>query len=165
MVCLDLRLLQYSINPQAIVRPRQIIPKASEDSFDLSSSFLCGTFPKDSVNQDSLLRAGAIITSSGTHINIGNHLMMISLVFQVVTLGVFSALAADIYFRIRKYHGELNDSTKELRSSGRFKCFLIATIIAYTCISIRCVYRIAEIAGGWRNKFCRTSPRVLYWIV
>jgi hypothetical protein len=78
--------------------------------------------------------------------------MMTGLVLQVVTLGVFGAMAADVYFRIRKFRGEFNESTITLRNSGRFKYFLIATIIAYACISIRCVYRIAEMAGGWRNK-------------
>jgi hypothetical protein len=119
---------------------------------------LCETFSKDPANQDFLLSAGAVIASSGTHINLGNDVMMVGLVFQVVTLGVFGALAADVYFRVRKYRGELNDSTKELRSSGRFKYFLIATIIAYACISVRCVYRIAEMAGGWRNKIMENEP-------
>ena len=78
--------------------------------------------------------------------------MMLGLVSQVVTLGVFGAMAADVYFRIRKFRGEFNFSTIELRGSKRFHYFLIATIVAYACISIRCVYRIAEMAGGWRNK-------------
>jgi hypothetical protein len=54
--------------------------------------------PKDPANQDSLLSAGAVIASSGTPINLVNDVMMIGLVFQVVTLGVFGALAADVYF-------------------------------------------------------------------
>jgi hypothetical protein len=107
---------------------------------------------KLSTNKDSMLRGGAVIASGGTHINLGNNVMMLGLVSQVVTLGVFGAMAAEVYFCFRKYRSEFNNSTKELRSSSRFKYFLITTTIAYGCISIRCVYRIAEIAGGWRNK-------------
>jgi len=96
--------------------------------------------------------AGAVLASSGSKARLGNDVMMLGLVSQVVTLGVFGALTADVYFRIRKFRGEINESTLPLRNSRRFKYFLIATIIAYACISIRCVYRIAEMAGGWRNK-------------
>lgn len=75
-----------------------MISKASVDSFDSSSTFSSVELsPKDPANQDSLLSAGAVITSSGTPINLVNDVMMIGLVFQV-TLGVFGALAADVYF-------------------------------------------------------------------
>jgi RTA1 like protein len=83
--------------------------------------------------------------------------MMVGLVSQVVTLGVFGAMAADVYFRIRKFRGEFHESTISLRNSQQFKYFLIATTIAYACISIRCVYRIAEMAGGWRNKIMQNE--------
>jgi hypothetical protein len=84
--------------------------------------------------------------------------MMIGLVLQVVTLGLFGALAADVYFRVCKYRGDLNDSTKELCSPGQFRYFLIAKIIACACISIRCVYRNAEMAGSWRNRTMENEP-------
>ena len=95
--------------------------------------------------------AGAVMASSASSGNTGNTIMMLGLVFQVVTLCVFGGMATDVYFRIRKFPGEFNESTRVLRNSGRFKYFLIATILAYVCILIRCIYRIAEMAGGWRN--------------
>ena len=76
-----------------------MISKASVDSFNSSSTFSSVELsPKDPANQDSLLSAGAVIASSGTPINLVNDVMMIGLVFQVVTLGVFGALAADVCF-------------------------------------------------------------------
>ena len=95
--------------------------------------------------------AGAVMASSGSSGTSGNNVMMFGLVFQVVTLGVFGGMATDVYFRIRKFRGEFNESTMALRNSGRFKFFLVAAILAYACIVIRCIYRIAEMAGGWRN--------------
>jgi len=92
------------------------------------------------------------MASSGSSGTTGNNIMMLGLVFQVVTLGVFGGMATDVYFRIRKFRGEFNESTMTLRNSGRFKYFLMATILAYSCNLIRCIYRIAEMAGGWRNK-------------
>lgn len=76
---------------------------------------------------------------------------MVGLVSQVVTLAVFGLMAVDVFFRIRKFRGEFNESTNALRNSRRFKYFLIAYGIAYLTIFIRCAYRIAEMAGGWRN--------------
>ncbi|KAE9380228.1 RTA1-domain-containing protein [Stipitochalara longipes BDJ] len=101
--------------------------------------------------------AGAVIASSGSHISLGNDVMMLGLVSQVVTLSVFGAMATEVYFRIRKFRGEFNESTIALRNSERFKYFLIATIIAYACISVRCIYRITEMAGGWRNKIMESQ--------
>lgn len=55
------------------------------------------------------------------------------------------------YFRIRKYRGEFNESTIASRGSRLFKGLLAAIAVAYSTILIRCIYRIAEMAGGWRN--------------
>jgi hypothetical protein len=152
MVHLDFRNLRYPKHLDSIVRAH-----ITCCALDFSRILLSNCPPyqklfKIPANEDSLISAGAVIASDGAHINLGNDVMMLGLVSQVVTLGIFGALAADVYFRIRKFRGEFNESTQELRSSGRFKYFLIATIVAYACISIRCVYRIAEMAGGWRNK-------------
>lgn len=79
--------------------------------------------------------------------------MMVGFSSHVVTLIIFGAIAANVFFRIRKYHGRFNESTTTLRSSKRFKRLLIAIAVAYSTILVRCIYRIAEMAGGWRNKF------------
>lgn len=84
--------------------------------------------------------------------------MMVGLVTQVVTLGIFGAMATDVYLRIRKNHAELNHSTQVLRNSKRFKGMIAALVVAYLCISIRCIYRIAEMAGGWGNPIMKDEP-------
>lgn len=83
--------------------------------------------------------------------------MMVGLVSQVVTLGVFGIMAIDVFFRIRKFRGEFNQSTNTLRHSGRFKNFLVGFVIAYLTIFIRCAYRIAEMSGGWRNSIMQNQ--------
>lgn len=89
--------------------------------------------------------------------NIGNSIMMVGLVFQVATLVVFGIMALDVFFRIRKYRGEFNEPTSALRSSKRFKGLLGGLIIAYWMILIRCIYRIAEMAGGWANPIMQNQ--------
>lgn len=92
-----------------------------------------------------------MIASQATSPSVGNDVMMVGLVSQVVTLAIFGLMAIDVFFRIRKFRGEFNESTIALRQSGRFRNFLIAFAMAYTTIFIRCAYRIAEMSGGWRN--------------
>jgi hypothetical protein len=77
--------------------------------------------------------------------------MMVGLCSQVATLAIFGILSLDVLFKIRSYRGQWNASTIALRSSTKFKGLLIAIATAYTTITIRCIYRIAEMAGGWRN--------------
>lgn len=77
--------------------------------------------------------------------------MMIGLVSQVVTLAIFGVMAFDVFLRVRKHQGRYTESAEALRASSRFKGFLIAITVAYFTIFIRCIYRIAEMAGGWSN--------------
>ena len=74
--------------------------------------------------------------------------MMVGIVTQVITLAIFGLLATDIFIRIWKFRGDLDSSTHTLRHSRRFKGLLGAIALAYLTIFIRCVYRIAEMAGG-----------------
>ncbi|KAF8862242.1 RTA1-domain-containing protein [Acephala macrosclerotiorum] len=97
--------------------------------------------------------AGAVMASRGTasSVSAGNNTMMVGLVFQVMTLAVFGVMAVDVFFRIRRHRGEFTQSAENLRASKRFKGLMIAIAVAYIAIEIRCLYRIAEMAGGWRN--------------
>lgn len=84
-------------------------------------------------------------------VNAGNATMMVGLSSQVVTLAIFGIMATDVFFRIRRHRGQFAESAEVLRSSKQFKGFLIAVVVSYVAIFIRCVYRIAEMAGGWSN--------------
>jgi len=80
--------------------------------------------------------------------------MMVGIVSQVVTLAIFGLTATDVFLRIRK-HGATSTST--LRRSRRFEGLLVAIAIVYWTILIRCIYRIAEMAGGWRNPIMQNQ--------
>ena len=91
------------------------------------------------------------MASIGSKSSTGNSIMMVGLVSQVATLAVFGLMAIDVFFSIRKYRGEFNESTNVLRKSKRFKGLLAGIALAYWVILIRCIYRIIEMAGGWSN--------------
>lgn len=111
--------------------------------------------------------AGASISSKPSLADIANGLMEAGIIFQVITLLIFGGLAVEFYFRCRKDNSSKSrsdirtpDSTSSLRQDDtsekplldrRLKLSLIAVVIAYFAILIRCIYRIAEMVGGWRN--------------
>jgi hypothetical protein len=111
-------------------------------------------------------RAGAVIASQATNGSIGNDVMMVGLVSQVVTLAIFGLMAAEVFFRIRKFRGEFNESTNVLRNSARFKYFLLAYVIAYITFHPLClpycgnVWRVAECDHAESNWVYRTRFRV-----
>ena len=88
---------------------------------------------------------------------IGNNLMMAGISFQVVTLFVFGVLAAVYWFRLARSATPLSPSAETVKRSLGFKLFAGGFMFAYLTIFIRCVYRIAEMAGGWGNPIMQSE--------
>ena len=105
---------------------------------------------------------GGLASSAGPGdrglLHAGNDLMIAGLASQVFTLLIFAVLAADYFIRALGSHShELNPATESLRHSMKFKAFLVALVVAYTTILIRCVYRVAEMSGGWGNHIMQNE--------
>ncbi|KAL0261943.1 hypothetical protein SLS55_003378 [Diplodia seriata] len=99
---------------------------------------------------------GTAATSDGnmSQLDIGDHMMMAGLVFQVFTLVIFGAMSLDFAFRSWRAQNTpsvLKEGTRELRASSKFKVFVIGLGVAFAAILARCIYRIIEMAGGWKN--------------
>ena len=89
---------------------------------------------------------------------------------QVITLAIFAALAG--LFFLRRYlalHKEKVPGKEELETSltpqslqtTRFKYFASAVVIAFLTIFTRCVYRIAEMMGGWGNPLMQDESEFI----
>ncbi|KAF2098889.1 sphingoid long-chain base transporter RSB1 [Rhizodiscina lignyota] len=89
--------------------------------------------------------------------DVGDNLMITGLAFQVFTLLIFGVLATEYALRVRTHKNELNPMTFDLRRSRKFRFFLVALCIAYSAILIRCIYRVAEMAGGWGNSIMQNE--------
>ncbi|CAM1506038.1 Fc.00g056790.m01.CDS01 [Cosmosporella sp. VM-42] len=90
-------------------------------------------------------------------VNLGNDVMMAGIAFQVVTLSIF-AISALLYVvrRVKAHPSSPFSSTAfETWRSTKFRWFLFGLIAAFTTIFIRCVYRIAEMRGGWGNPIMK----------
>ncbi|KAE9368867.1 RTA1-domain-containing protein [Stipitochalara longipes BDJ] len=106
----------------------------------------------------SLQGAGGGVASSATKqstMELGNHLMLAGLIFQILSLILFGIVCIDFTLRVRRYPSWKNPAYKNLRASVRFRGFLWALFIAFMTIFTRCVYRVVELGGGWNNKLMR----------
>ena len=115
-----------------------------------------------------LLQAvGGGLASSASHQNkspdIGDHIMVAGLAFQVFTLLVFIGLAGDFalrtWRRVSAVGAEeaLDARHEKLRRSSRFRGFMAALALAMLCIFVRSVYRVAELGEGWNGALIKNE--------
>ena len=106
----------------------------------------------------SLHGAGGGIASAATTkstMDLGNHLMLAGLIFQIVSLLLFGIACTDFAMRVQRYGSWKNPAYKKLRASTRFRGFLWALLVSFMTIFTRCVYRVIELGGGWNNRLMR----------
>ncbi|KAK4097270.1 RTA1 like protein [Parathielavia hyrcaniae] len=110
---------------------------------------------------------GGIAASAGRNsyelLQHGNRTIMAGIVLQVVVLGAFGGLAGDYLFRASKYFRS-GAVAPEFQGGAvvwvdkKFRMFVWAMGFAYAALLIRCIYRIAEMAGGWGNHIMQDEP-------
>ncbi len=102
----------------------------------------------------------------------GNRMIIAGICLQVVVLGVFGGLGIEYLLRVKRWVAEEEAKGVEsvaaverqdkrgvaLWRDSRFRTFLYAMAGAYSTLMIRCVYRIAEMAGGWGNHIMQDEP-------
>jgi RTA1 like protein len=99
----------------------------------------------------------ATAEDNATMQSMGNNLMMAGIAFQVVTLLIFAAMTALYCFRLSRSATHLSVTAQSVKNSTGFKLFVGGFLVAFITIFIRCVYRIAEMAGGWRNPIMQNE--------
>ncbi|KAF4990917.1 hypothetical protein FDECE_14202 [Fusarium decemcellulare] len=103
---------------------------------------------------------------------LGNHIMVAGIVFQVVTMGLCGGLLALYIFRYRKHRGSQGQQSWHKSqydiskangtvSRQKLKTFARVLVIAYLLVLVRCIYRIPELAGGWGNALMRIEKEFL----
>ncbi|RDW57799.1 hypothetical protein BP5796_12600 [Coleophoma crateriformis] len=112
--------------------------------------------------------AGSTLSTKENLVNTANGIMEAGIATQVLTLLIFGGLAAEFYLRYKKaattsafqfqsqtlaYQQQADGAVPptHIVADNRLKKAVTAVVIAYFTILIRCIYRIAEMAGGWRN--------------
>ncbi|KAK4144529.1 RTA1 like protein-domain-containing protein [Dichotomopilus funicola] len=108
---------------------------------------------------------GGSLAASGARTNYvmtqhGNRCIIAGIVLQVVVLGFFGITAGDYLVRVKKWVNspEATPEALAIWKDKKFRLFVYAVGGAYTGILIRCIYRIAEMAGGWGNYIMQDEP-------
>jgi hypothetical protein len=85
--------------------------------------------------------------------------MIAGLSSQIITMFGFGVLSGEYAWRVyrNRRSGQLNADTVVLRASLRFRLFVGAAATAYFTVLIRCCYRLAEMAGGWRSPLMQSE--------
>ena len=99
----------------------------------------------------------ATANNNQTQLDAGSNLMLSGIVIQVFTLLAFGILAGDYFRRVLASKSQLSPEASTLLGTSRFKFFLGGIVIAYTCIMIRCIYRIPELSGGWESAIMQNE--------
>ena len=84
--------------------------------------------------------------------------MISGISWQVLTLLIFGFATTDYMVRRFKSSQPLSSTAQSLVHDAKFRTFMMAQMIVYTAIFARCVYRIAEMANGWRNPIMQNQP-------
>ncbi|EGZ67650.1 RTA1-domain-containing protein [Neurospora tetrasperma FGSC 2509] len=108
---------------------------------------------------------GGIAASAGkdnyTLLQHGNRVIIAGIVLQVVVLGAFGILSSIFLLRAKKYFRGVQEQTtmeKQTWQDKKTRMFLWAMAGGYATLLIRCIYRIAEMAGGWGNEIMQDEP-------
>lgn len=93
----------------------------------------------------------------------GNRTIIAGVALQVVVLLLFGVMGADYYVRVRQYMRgpDVDPAALSVWRDSKFRQFVFAVSGAYFCILTRCIYRIAEMAGGWGNHIMQDEPSFL----
>lgn len=102
---------------------------------------------------------GGIAATAKTDSNqkLGNNMMMAGIVWQVFTLAIFGIMSAEYAGHVFKGRNQMTQTGAKLLQDRKFKLFIGAILLAFLAIFTRCNYRIAEMAGGWKNPIMQNE--------
>jgi hypothetical protein len=93
--------------------------------------------------------------------DVGTNMMIAGVVFQVVILLIFGFLLVEYTVRTYRRRDQLSAEAMTLFHKMSFRLFMLAVIVAYMGIFIRCVYRVPELALGWGSDLMRNEPEFI----
>jgi hypothetical protein len=104
-----------------------------------------------------LTGAGGGLSASATadqpqNITNGTDIAIAGLSFQVFSLTLFFVLTMDYAWRVYKRQDLITPVHAKLRSSLKFHGFLFGLALSFTCVFVRCGYRVAELSSGWGSE-------------
>lgn len=101
-----------------------------------------------------------------SQLDLGSNIAIAGIIMQVVTLAIFAAFAGLFFLRrhlaLRNGASDKDEAPANPQlQSMRFKLFAGAVVVAFLTIFARCVYRIAEMMGGWGNPLMQNEAEFI----
>ena len=99
--------------------------------------------------------AGGAVTAASQSfalIQTGEDIAIAGICWQVASLVIFGILTLLYLRKVLQHRDHMAPEVLVIAQSTRFRCYCVGLILAYTMILVRCIYRIPELAGGWRNS-------------
>ncbi|KUJ11413.1 RTA1 like protein [Mollisia scopiformis] len=94
-------------------------------------------------------------------INLGTHILVAGLSFQVASLFAFSVCSTEFLWRVHKHHGDRNLEHADLYNSRKFRLFLISLGITTVCLFVRTVFRSVELSGGFGGHLANSEVQFM----
>ncbi|KAH9224936.1 RTA1 like protein-domain-containing protein [Leptodontidium sp. 2 PMI_412] len=104
------------------------------------------------------IQASANNTNKKT-LNLRNNIIVAGISFQAVTMLVCGVLSLDFAYNLYRHREEKKQKLQAASPKGSkgFQFYMACFVIAFIAILIRCIYRILEMAGGWKNPLMRNE--------
>ena len=104
---------------------------------------------------------GAVASTANTNTKVSastyNTVLLVGICLQFVTFLVFGVMAGFYALNVSRDRHALGPAAGSLLQDRQFRRFVFAMSLAYLVMLIRCVYRIAEVSGGWKNSISRNE--------
>ncbi|OJJ40068.1 hypothetical protein ASPWEDRAFT_100378 [Aspergillus wentii DTO 134E9] len=107
--------------------------------------------------------AAAAGSTQQTLLKIGDDIIIAGIAFQVGTMTICGLLGLEFFIRVYR-RGPGTPDEKSLENGYQtksIKTIIIAEVITYFTVLIRCIYRIPEMAGGWGNPLMQKEDEFL----
>ncbi|PYI00063.1 RTA1 like protein [Aspergillus ellipticus CBS 707.79] len=107
--------------------------------------------------------AAAAGSANQTLLKVGDDIIVAGIAFQVATMSVCGLLALDFFIRVARQGPGLSGE-KDVDGNGgakNIRTVIIAGVVAYFTVLIRCIYRVPEMAGGWGNPLMQKENEFL----
>lgn len=99
--------------------------------------------------------AKASMADTDDEMNMGTHIMVGGIGFQLLTMTLFGGLVADFMWRVFRDHSAHGLRSRITPGVGRV---LVAMLVSFLMVYVRSVYRTVELSQGWNGYLITHEP-------
>ncbi|KAH7369602.1 RTA1 like protein-domain-containing protein [Rhexocercosporidium sp. MPI-PUGE-AT-0058] len=105
--------------------------------------------------------AASFPLSNQKMIDLGTHILVAGLSFQVASLFAFLVCSIEFLIRVKRNPDKVNPEYADLYNSKRFKTFLGSIFLATVCLFVRTIFRSVELSEGFSGKLANNETQFI----